>query len=447
MRAVGKEPGFGAEDESVPMALTREQQEVLVRVGPGTAMGELMRRYWIPVLLDWEVAEPDGPPVRVRVLGEDLIAFRDTAGNVGLIDQFCAHRGVSLFFGRNEEGGIRCPYHGWKYDAGGRCVDMPTEPKESSFKDKVQLVSYPCIELGGLVWAYLGPDEFRPPAPSYDWLNVPESHRFWTKREQESNWLQALEGAIDSSHVGVLHRFDLDRDRLHQDADGPKYIKADTRPKFFTSETPFGVAIGARRNADDARYYWRMTPFVMPFHQMVPPYGGNPTGGHAFVPIDDEHCFSYSYYWHPTIPISDELRASMEGGSGIHSVNIPGTFRPAANKSNDYLIDRRAQKEGRSFSGVLGIAAQDAACQESMGPIQDRTREWLGTSDAGIIAARHRLLQAAIALRDEGIAPPALQPAEQRARSASVLLPKDVPFDEGVRRAMLAEAGAPLVSV
>jgi phthalate 4,5-dioxygenase oxygenase subunit len=429
------------------MALTPEQQEVLVRVGPGTAMGELMRRYWIPVLLDSEVAEPDSAPVRVRVLGEDLIAFRDSAGRVGLIDQFCAHRGVSLFFGRNEERGLRCPYHGWKYDVAGRCVDMPSEPAESSFKDKVQLAAYPCLELGGLVWAYLGAPDLRPPPPNYDWLGVPATHRFWTKREQESNWLQALEGAIDSSHVGVLHRFDLDHDRLHQDADGPKYIKADTRPKFFTAETAFGVAVGARRNADAERFYWRMTPFVMPFHQMVPPYGPNPTGGHSFVPIDDEHVYSYSFYWHPTEPISAELRASMEHGGGIHGVNIPGTFRPVANKSNDYLIDRAAQQDRRSFSGVIGIAAQDAACQESMGPIQDRTRERLGTSDAGIIAARHRLLNAAIALREEGIAPPALQAAEQRVRSASVLLPKDVSFEAGVNRAMIVEPGSPLVSV
>lgn len=429
------------------MALTPEQQEVLVRVGPGTAMGDLMRRYWIPVLLDWEVGEPDGPPVRVRVLGEDLIAFRDAAGRVGLIDQFCAHRGVSLFFGRNENGGLSCPYHGWTYDVRGRCIAMPSEPEESSFKDKVQLVSYPCAEAGGLIWAYLGPPELRPATPSYDWLAVPPSHRFWTKREQQSNWLQALEGAIDSSHVGVLHRFDLDHDRLHQDADGPKYIKADTRPKFFTADTPFGVAVGARRTAGEAQYYWRMTPFIMPFHQMVPPYGNNPTGGHSFVPIDDENCFSYSFYWHPTTAISDELRESMEHGGGIHSVNVPGTFKPIANKSNDYLIDRRAQKERRSFSGVLGIAAQDAACQESMGAIQDRTRERLGTSDAGIIAARHRLINAAIALREEGLAPPGLTPAEQHVRSASVLLDKEVPFEVGVRRSMIVDAGAPLVSV
>ena len=430
------------------MALTPEQQETLVRIGPGTPMGTLMRRYWLPIALQSELAQADGPQVRVRVLGEDLLAFRDTSGRVGLIDEFCAHRGVSLFFGRNEEGGIRCPYHGWKYDVGGQCVDMPTEPAESNFASKVRLASYPVLERGGLIWAYLGPSALQPPPPAYDWLSVPQSQIFWTKREQESNWLQALEGAIDSSHVGVLHRYELDHDRLHQNADGPKYIKADTRPTFFTADAPFGVAVGARRNGDSsARWYWRMTPFIMPFHQMVPPYGENPTGGHSFVPIDDEHVFSYSFYWHPTVPIDDDLRASMDAGSGIHSVNIPGTFRPVANRSNDYLIDRAAQKARATFSGVIGIAQQDAAVQESMGAIQDRTRERLGTSDVGIIAARDRLLRAALALRDNGIAPPALEPAEQRVRSASVLLPKDVPFEDGVRRAMIADAGAPLVSV
>jgi phenylpropionate dioxygenase-like ring-hydroxylating dioxygenase large terminal subunit len=429
------------------MALTPEQQETLVRIGPGTPMGELMRRYWIPVLLSEELVEPDGAQVRVRILGEDLIAFRDSEGRIGLIDEFCAHRGVSLFFARNEECGLRCAYHGWKFDVTGQCVDMPSEPEESNFKSKVRLTAYPCTERGGIIWAYMGPPEHKPPEPALDWLMVPPSHIFLTKRYQESNWLQALEGAIDSSHVGVLHRFELDHDRLHQDAEGPKYIKADTRPKFEVSEAPFGVAVGARRNADERNYYWRITPFIMPFHQMVPPYGGNPTGGHSFVPIDDDHVWVYSFYYHPTKPIPDELRYSMEGGSGIHSVNIPGTYRPRANKSNDYLIDRAAQKARKTFSGVLGIAAQDAACQESMGPIQDRTRERLGTSDAGIIAARRRLLDAAIALRDRGVAPPALDPEDQKIRSASLLLPKEVPFLEGAREAIHAEPGKPLVSI
>ena len=430
------------------MALTRDQQETLVRVGPETAMGALMRRYWLPIALASELPEPDGPQIRVRVLGEDLLAFRTADGEVGLIDEFCAHRGVSLFFGRNEDGGIRCPYHGWKYDRTGRCIEMPSEPAESNFASRVRLTSYPTLERGGLIWAYLGPPASVPAPPNYDWLNVPSTHIFWTKREQESNWLQALEGAIDSSHVGVLHRYELDHDRLHQNADGPKYIKADTRPTFFTTDTPFGVAIGARRNGDTSdRWYWRMTPFIMPFHQMVPPYGSNPTGGHSFVPIDDTHVFSYSFYWHPTTPIDAELRESMEHGSGIHSVNIPGTFRPVANKGNDYLIDRRAQRERRTFSGVIGIAQQDAAVQESMGPIQDRTRERLGTSDVGVIAARERLLRAAVALRDAGEAPPALAPGDQHARSASVLLDRAIPFADAARDAMTAREGAALISV
>ena len=189
------------------MALSREAQELLVRVGPGTAMGALMRRYWVPILLGTELPEPDGPQVRVRILGEDLLAFRDTDGRIGLIDQFCAHRGVSLFFGRNEECGIRCPYHGWKFDLTGQCVDMPSEPAESNFKAKVKLTAYPCIEAGGLVWTYMGPPELQPPPPNFDWLRVPAENIFWTKREQESNWLQAVEGALDSSHVGVLHRY------------------------------------------------------------------------------------------------------------------------------------------------------------------------------------------------------------------------------------------------
>ncbi len=429
------------------MSLTPEQQELLVRVGAGTPMGALLRRYWVPAFFSSELAEPDAPPIRVRLLGEDLLAFRDTNGRVGLIDQFCAHRGVSLFFGRNEECGIRCSYHGWKFDIHGQCVDMPSEPEESTFKSKVRLTAYHCEERGGFVWAYMGPPSEEPPLPEYDWVTAPASHVYMTRRWQESNYLQALEGAIDSSHVGVLHRYDLDRDRLHQDAEGPKYIKADTRPRFEVAESEWGISVGARRNADAENYYWRITPFIMPYHQMVPPYGDNPTGGHSFVPIDDENTWCYSFYYHPTKPIPDEMLESLRHGSGIQSVNIPGTHRPLANKSNDYLIDREAQREKRSFSGVTGIAAQDAAIQESMGPIQDRGRERLGTSDAGIIMARQRLYRAAIALRDQNEAPSALEPAGQRVRSASLLLPKDVPFAEGAHEAMMSRPGKPLVSI
>jgi phthalate 4,5-dioxygenase len=429
------------------VALTHEQQETLVRVGPGTAMGELFRRYWVPVLLAEELPEPDCPQVRVRILGEDLIAFRDTSGRIGLLDEFCPHRGTSLYLGRNEEDGIRCCYHGWKFDVSGQCVDMPSEPEESNFKNRVTLTAYPCIERGDVIFAYLGPAQHRPAPPEIEWLTVPRENRFVSKRLQETTYLQALEGGIDSSHVSVLHRYDLDGDRLHVRSKGSQFLKGDTRPRFEVAETEWGLSIGARRNAEGDRYYWRITPYIMPFYTLIPPYADHPTGGHAFVPIDDEHCWVISMYYSPDKAIADELRASLKSGGGNISVNIPGTYIPRANKTNDYLIDRRAQKEKRTFSGVMGIAVQDQATQESMGPIQDRTKERLGTSDAGVIAARKRLIDAASRLRENDEAPPALEPAHQRVRSTSILLPRDVPFQEGAREAMTARPGTALVSV
>jgi phthalate 4,5-dioxygenase len=427
--------------------LTREQQEFLVRVGPGTPMGALLRRYWVPVLLAEELPEPDCSQVRVRILGEDLIAFRDTDGRVGLVDEFCPHRGTSLYFGRNEENGIRCCYHGWKFDVDGQCVDMPSEPEESNFKNKVQIAAYPCIERGDLIFAYLGPREHKPQPPEIEWLTVPASQRFVSKRMQYTTYLQALEGGIDSSHVSVLHRYDLDGDRLHVRSEGSRYLKGDTRPRFEVARTEWGLSVGARRNAGDESYYWRITPFIMPWYTIIPPYADHPTGGHAFVPIDDENCWVISMYYSPDKPVSDELRASLKHGGGNISVNIPGTYIPRANRTNDYLVDRKAQKEKKTFSGVIGIAIQDQATQESMGPIQDRTKERLGTSDAGIIAARQRLIDAAVALRDAGEMPPALDPAHQRVRSTSIVLPRDVPFQEGAREAMAARPGTPLVSI
>src|SRR5213592_676816 len=186
--------------------LTHEMNEFLTHTGPGTPMGELFRRYWIPALLDSELPERDCPPVRVKLLGEKLVAFRDSEGRIGVIDEFCAHRGVSLWFGRNEECGLRCAYHGWKYDVNGQCVDLPSEPEESHIRQRIKLKSYPCVELGGVIWTYMGPPEEKPPLPNFEWVHLPPSHRVTTKRWQESNYLQAIEGGIDSSHVSFLHR-------------------------------------------------------------------------------------------------------------------------------------------------------------------------------------------------------------------------------------------------
>src|SRR6266852_144197 len=209
-----------------------ERNELLTRVGRGTPVGELFRRYWLPALLGEELPGPDCPPVRVKLLGECLIAFRDTQGRLGLIEEFCAHRGVSLWFGRNEENGIRCPYHGWKYDVTGQCVDLPSEPEESGFRKNVKLKSYPCIEKAGIVWAYLGPPALQPPPPALEWAEVAPEQRFVSKRLQECNFLQAMEGGIDSSHVSWLHGGELNSDPLFKGSKGNEYNEKDRMPLF-----------------------------------------------------------------------------------------------------------------------------------------------------------------------------------------------------------------------
>src|SRR5215468_6367788 len=186
--------------------LSKEDNDLLTRTGPGTLMGNAMRRYWLPACLASEIAEPDGAPVRVKLLGEELVAFRDSEGRIGLVEEFCPHRRVSLYFGRNEECGLRCIYHGWKFDVSGACVDQLNEPEELQFKHKVKLTAYPTCELGGIVWAYLGPADKMPPPPKFAWTQVAEERRHVTKVVEECNWLQALEGGIDTSHAPILHR-------------------------------------------------------------------------------------------------------------------------------------------------------------------------------------------------------------------------------------------------
>jgi len=406
--------------------LTHEQNELLTRTGARTPMGELVRRYWAPILLADELAENDCPPVRVKLFGERLLAWRDTKGRYALTEEFCAHRGVSLWFGRNEDNGLRCPYHGWKYDHTGQCVEVPSEPAESGFCKRIRLRSCPLIERGGILWAYLGPHERTPPPPAFEWAEVPAAHRYHSKRLQECNWLQAMEGAIDSSHVSFLHSGDLNRDPLHRNTRGARY-QQDRRPHFEVTAAPGGLYVGARRNAEAGHWYWRISQWIMPFFTMVPPYGDNALNAHAFVPVDDENCFVWTFTYHPVRPLTVEELEVMRGGGGIHTRLIPGSFRPVINKDNDYMMDRAAQKAGRSYSGVKGIAAQDASIQESMGVIQDRSRENLVSTDNAIIMARNCLRKAARALA-AGAEPPGLTAEGQRVRSATFVLPQGVRF-------------------
>ena len=397
--------------------LTRDENEKLTRTGPGTEMGALVRRYWIPVLDADEVA-PDGAPVRVKLLGERLVAFRDTRGRVGLLGEFCPHRTASLFFGRNEECGLRCVYHGWKFDIEGNCVDQPSEPADSNFRHKVKQTAYPCLERGGLVWTYMGPLDLKPAFPEIEWTQVPPVYRYVTRHLQECNWLQALEGGFDVSHLSFLHRGTADV--LH-DRPFPMPTRYELVP------APFGLISASGRDTPDGMV-WYANAMLMPFHKLI---SESPLGAHAWVPIDDENTMNYSIEYWPDRPLSAQDLADSKDNFFIHPQLVPGTERPVANRDNNYLIDRALQKSGRSYTGIKGIGRQDCSIQESMGPIADRTIEHLGVSDSVIIKLRRLLLQT---LRDfdEGTRLPGLDPAAYRVRSGRFTLPPGKSFAEAV---------------
>jgi len=376
--------------------LKPEDNVRITRVGAGTPMGELQRRYWLPAALSSELPDNDGAPVRVRLLGEDLVAFRDTEGKVALMDAYCPHRRAPMFFGRNEECGLRCVYHGWKFDRNGECVDMPSEPADSLFKSKVRIASYPTWEGGGLVWTYMGPAEHQPPVPDYELTRAPATHRQTSKTYEECNWLQALEGGLDTSHSSFAHNLDI-----HDKS----YLRSqDTAPRIEVYKTPYGYTYAGIRSLP-GKDYVRAYHYVMPAQQMrgrVTSRKGDhidehPTiNGHIWVPIDDEHCWVYNwmYSYTPDIPVTHEYATMLEAqyGRGEDDL-IPGTFQLKRNRSNDYLIDRELQKN-KTFTGITGVNTQDMALQEGMGPIVDRSKEHLGTSDRAIIAMRQLLLEA-----------------------------------------------------
>jgi len=424
--------------------LTADENAQLTRVGPGTLMGDLMRQYWIPVVLSSEL--PAGGRVkRVRILGEDLVAFRAPSGRVGLLGEFCSHRRASLYFGRNEEPGLRCVYHGWQYEPGGRCIDMPNERPESSFQDKVTHPAYPCAERGGVVWAYMGPASPPPGLPDLEWTEVPEDQRFVSKFWQDCNYLQALEGGVDPAHISFLHgildaRDDGLRRALDQAAAGFGFAaQLERAPHIEVADTETGLLIGARREAPAGQYYWRVTRYLVPFHSMPPPeVGSDPViHSHVWVPIDDDHLVNWCISYHPTRALTADEVAQFRAGSSIHVMDYApetseayGDIRPIQSRANDYLADWEAQRI-RKFFGVPGVGSQDKAITESQGNY-DRSLERLGRADIGIIRVRKCLLDAAIALRTRRVPPPALDPAGYRVRPAALLLPKEASWVDAV---------------
>jgi len=354
--------------------LSRQENELLTRVGPGTAMGAFFRRHWLPFLLADELV-PDAPPRRVRLLGECLVAFRDSRGRPGLLDERCPHRRASLYHGRNEGGGLRCAYHGWKFDVTGECLELPTEPLESNFRSKVRAEAYPVLERGGLLWAYLGPPEKRAELPEFEWLGVPGARCHVSRRVLECNYAQALEGEIDESRACLTSR------------DAPA-------PRHSAHETAYGLACGARRNAEGGRYLWRISLFLWPCYTLIPPLGDPPLRiFRAWVPADDTQTHVFCAAWRPDGPVGEAER--------------------------------------------VRLGAQHARAAESAGAIVDRTREHLGTSDKSVVAFRQRLLAAARRL-EQGLEPQApYDPDCYRVRAHAARVPRDerdfVELEEFVR--------------
>jgi phenylpropionate dioxygenase-like ring-hydroxylating dioxygenase large terminal subunit len=431
----------------------------LTRVDAGTAMGELMRQYWLPALKSSEL-ERDGAPVRLMLLGEKLIAFRDSAGRVGIMDHRCPHRCASLFLGRNEEGGLRCLYHGWKYDVTGRCVDMPSVPPGQDFKHKVRAKAYRTQERAGLVWVYMGQRAEPPALPALQILDAPDSEINVGMIQRDCNYLQAIEGEIDTAHFGYLHGGHADPARL--DESEPFYYTVTNRaPLYHVTDAPWGTQYGAHRPAGPGHTYWRFANFLFPFWTQAP--NGefdSHAHGRAWVPIDDHHTMYVYIWWKNSINAMNLPQPAYKdgtpiGGAGRGNRLLPNTtdwmgrWRMAENEANDWGMDRDAQRTNAIYSGIDGIHLQDQAITESMGPIVDHAFEHLGPSDQMITRTRRRLLRAARALRDDGTVPPGVEDAGvyRAARSGYFVSDDQGPWQDVYQRRLAAAkhpARAPL---
>jgi phenylpropionate dioxygenase-like ring-hydroxylating dioxygenase large terminal subunit len=433
-----------SDDTKEASMISQEENELLCRTGPGTPMGELFRRFWLPVALARELPKPDCPPVRLRILSEDLIAFRDTTGEVGLRARYCPHRGASLFFGRNEEGGLRCVYHGWKFDVNGACVDMPNEPADCNFKHKIRQLAYPTREAGGVIWAYMGPQATMPALPQLEWTLVPQSHVYVHKRFQRCNYLQNVEGEVDSSHVSFLHR-EFRPEKFNAAIAGQVLLAQakDRAPKFLVQETEYGLAIGARRNWDAEQYYWRLTQFLLPSFTLIPSEAGSPINFTAAVPVDDTNMVGFTVTWLPDRPMSDDDIRTLESWTGAYAEVNPDTFEPIANRANEYLLDRERQRN-ENFTGMRGIREEDTAIQENQygGPMAIGPRSTWATSGRRYIALRRRLLKAARDLQA------GQEPAEPgrgyayRIHPTATLVVREMSFENVARSAMRANVAA-----
>jgi phthalate 4,5-dioxygenase len=396
--------------------LKAEDNETLTRVGPGTLMGELLRRYWTPACLSAEIPEPGSPPARVRLLGENLVAFRDTRGRVGLVQENCPHRGASLYFGRNEDAKLRCVYHGWAFDTDGNCVDMPSEP--APFCEKVRMKSYPTHESAGIVWTYLGPRETVTPFRDFGTDGLDGSEVMAVKQHSTCNWVQAMEGNIDTSHISHLHQWDGIDDLPDDGSDKPgypsnamswKFWRHDRAPRLEVDDTWYGFRYAGIRTTPNGNTHVRVTAYALPYATMVAsiPFS---VGCGMFVPIDDENCWRYfsapKAWRNPRNYGGTNLFALAPFSTPVSNPRNGITPR-LYTAENDYQLSQEVREKRGIFSGVDDFVSQDLMVTESMGPIYDRSQEQLGSTDRAITRMRHILLSAARGLA-EGKEPPAV---------------------------------------
>ncbi|MCW5737231.1 MAG: Rieske 2Fe-2S domain-containing protein [Enhydrobacter sp.] len=411
--------------------LTAAANEMLTHIGPGTPMGNLMREYWIPACLSSEL-KADGEPMRLLLLGEQLIAFRDTDGKVGIMEHRCPHRCASLFFGRNEEGGLRCVYHGWKFDVEGNCTDMPNVPPAQDFKHRIKAKAYKVVERAGLIWTYMGKREKPPELPALEVLNLPEDVRVTRVHQRECNWFQSLEGDIDTSHFGFLHIGGLKMEEVPQDTIH-KWGVGDRAPDYKSTETDWGTMYAAYRPADPGNLYYRFAHFMFPFITLTPNGSFEDQVACTLnVPMDDTHTMTYNLNWvKKTAPLQTLANGDWIPGLKPDMEYLPNTndwygrHRLVARRENDYFIDREMQKH-TNYTGIQGIGRQDQAAVECMGEIVDRSLEHLAPSDRMIAITRKRLLEACQKLMNDGTVPPLVDDphACQRARGGSFIAPE-----------------------
>ena len=438
--------------------LTAQENAILTETGPDAPMGAVFRRYWMPALLSRELPTPDCPPLRVKLLGEDFVAFRDSAGRVGIVAPGCPHRGANLFFGRVEDCGIRCAYHGWKFDVRGACVDIPTLPDAAARRlmPRAAVRALETAEFGDVIWAYMGPGD-APPLPRFEFGLVPPAHRFVSKKFQQCNWAQACEGGLDTAHFSYLHAGMRDGEKVGltevagRRAPGEneppslarfRWMVEDGRPEFTVLDHPAGLLLCAGRRADAGATYWRMTQFLMPNHSLAP--GNFPEDnnlGNTWVPHDDRSCWIFCYCWNPDRPLTEKETTALANGLGIFAA-VDEHFVPVRRRENDYLIDRTLQREA-SFTGIAGISEQDQAIADSQGFIADRTRELLGQTDLGVVRFRRLALQAAQDVAEGRSPQGATAPDAYRVRSGDAMSEPGAPLHDVIGKRFGAMSGVP----